>query len=184
MKKIIVTLIAFVSSVAVYAQKTLPEIKVGTVFNCSAYVQGQEFPLSLAVKSIAGPVSIAWTVEGYGEGTFEMTTKALESATKMAVVTQPSLGANKLPEDETFGIISKEAYKTLADKKAFTYSGVNFKVKSPDTSPMKIGGKEIDATHVVSEDGKVELWVLNNAAFPFILQSAGLTTDIVVAEIK
>ena len=49
---------------------------------------------------------------------------------------------------------------------------------------MKIGGKEVDATHVVSEEGKVELWVLNNAAFPFILQSAGLPTDIVVSAIK
>ncbi|RZJ64833.1 MAG: hypothetical protein EOO47_26460 [Flavobacterium sp.] len=183
MKKIIFTLVACVFCVAVYAQKTLPEFKVGTVLNCSAYVQGQEFPLLLSVKSIAGPVSIGWAVEGYGEGTFEMTTKALESATKLAGVTQPALGATKLSDDETFAIISKAAYKTLIDKKAFTYSGLNFKIKSPATA-MKVGGKEVDATHVVSEDGKIELWVLNNAAFPFILQSAGLPTDIVVVEVK
>ncbi len=183
MKKIIFTLVAFVFSVAVYAQKTLPEFKVGTVLHCSAYVQGQEFPLLLSVKSIAGPVSIGWAVEGYGEGTFEMTTKALESATKLAAVSQPALGATKLADEETFAIISKAAYKTLVDKKAFTYSGLTFKIKSP-SSAMKIGGKEVDATHVISEDGKVELWVLNNAAFPFILQSAGLPTDIVVAEVK
>ena len=49
---------------------------------------------------------------------------------------------------------------------------------------MKIGGKEIDATHIVSEDGKLELWILNNANLPLVLQSVGFPTDIVVAEIK
>lgn len=184
MKKIILTLVAFVFSVAVFAQKTLPEIKAGTALHCSAFVQGQEFPLLLTLKSIAGPVSIGWAVDGYGDGTFEMTTKAFESATKLAAVSQPALGATKLSDDETFGIISKAAYKTLADKKALTYSGINFKIKSPDSSPMKVGGKEVDATHIVSEDGKIELWILNNATFPLILQSAGLPTDIVVAEVK
>ncbi|WP_316772935.1 hypothetical protein [Pedobacter frigiditerrae] len=183
MKKIILSLVAIVLSLATYAQKTLPELKVGTALHCSAYVQGQEFPLLLTLKSISGPVSIGWAVDGYGDGTFEMTTKAFESATKLAAVSQPALGATKLGDDETFGIISKAAYKTLADKKALTYSGLNFKIKSPATA-MKIGGKEVDATHIVSEDGKIELWILNNASFPLILQSAGLPTDIVVAEVK
>lgn len=184
MKKIILTLVAFIFSVAVQAQKILPEIKIGTTLNCSAYVQGQEYPLLLSVKSIAGPVSIGWAVDGYGEGTFEMSTMALENGTKLAVVTQPSLGATKLADDETFGIISKATYKSLVDNKVFIYNGLNFKVKTTDANPMKMGGKEIDATHVVSEDGKVELWVLNNPTFPFILQSLGLSTDIVVDQIK
>jgi hypothetical protein len=184
MKKVIFTLLSLSFFVAVQAQKILPEIKVSTTLNCSAYVQGQEYPLLLSVKSIAGPVSIGWAVDGYGEGTFEMSAIALENGTKLAAVTQPTLGATKLADDETFGIISKAAYKSLADNKAFTYNGLNFKVKTTDASPMKIGGKEIDATHVVSEDGKVELWVLNNPTFPFILQSVGLPTDIVVGQIK
>ncbi|TKC08091.1 hypothetical protein FA048_13095 [Pedobacter polaris] len=184
MKKIIFTLIAFIFSIAVYAQKILPEIKVGTVLHCSAYVEGQAYPLLLTIKSMSGPVSIAWAVNGYGEGTFEMTAKSLESGSKVYVPTQPASGATKLSDEETFGIISKTAYKSLIDKKAFPYSGINFKIKASDSSPMKLGGKEVDATHVVSEDGKMELWILNNAAFPIILQSVGLTTDIVVSEIK
>lgn len=184
MKKIIFTLIAFVFSVALYAQKTLPEIKTGTVLNCSAYVQGQEFPLLLTLKSIAGPVSFAWAVDGYGEGTFEMTAKSLESGSKFHVTTQPALGATKLADDETFGIISKSAYKALIDKKVFAYNGINFKIQTPDSKPMKLNGKEADATHVISEDGKMELWILNNATFPLILQSVGLATDIIVGEIK
>ena len=36
----------------------------------------------------------------------------------------------------------------------------------------------------VNEDGKQELWVLNNAAFPLIIQSTGQSTDIIMSEIK
>ena len=183
MKKIALTFLAMVLYTVSFAQKTLPEIKVGTTFNCSAFVQGQEFPLTLSVKSMAGPVSIGWVVDGYGEGTFEMTSNALENAKTMLLVTQPETGATKLSDDETFGIISKSAFKSLTEKQEFTYSGINFKLKSPATA-FKIGANEVDASHVVSADGKFEFWILNNPNFPFVLQSAGMPTDITVAEIK
>ena len=183
MKKIIFTLLTLSSFLAVKGQKVVPEIKVGTILQCSAFVQGQEFPLSLTVKNVTDPI-LAWSVQGYGDGTFEMTAKALASATGLYATSQPALGATKLSDTETFCIISKSAFKILSDTKAFTYSGVKFKVKSPETAVLKISGKEIDAFHVISEDGKEELWILNNAAFPFIVQSVGQATDIVISEIK
>jgi len=184
MKKIIAICFCLATFIGVRAQKTVPEIKLGTVMYASAFVQGQEFPLVLTVKSITAPVSIGWSVEGYGEGAFEMSAKSVESGTQLLAVTQPALGVTKLSDTETFGIISKSAFKILSDTKAFTYSGVKFKVKSPETAVLKISGKEIDAFHVISEDGKEELWILNNAAFPFIVQSVGQATDIVISEIK
>ncbi|MEJ5994491.1 hypothetical protein WG904_08680 [Pedobacter sp. Du54] len=184
MKKIILSLLCLTFSITLFAQKTLPEIKDGTTLKCSAYVQGQEFPLDLTLKSIAGPVTMLWAVEGYGDGAFVMSTKALENATQMYVTTQPATGETKLSDSETFGMISKVAYKALAETKTLTYGGIKFKLKTPDANPMKINGKEIDATHVVSEDGKLELWVLNNPNLPLVLQSAGFPTDIVVIEIK
>jgi len=184
MKKIIAICFCLATFIGVRAQKTVPEIKLGTVMYASAFVQGQEFPLVLTVKSITVPVSIGWSVEGYGEGAFEMSAKSVESGTQLLAVTQPALGVTKLSDTETFGIISKSAFKILSDTKAFTYSGVKFKVKSPETAVLKISGKEIDAFHVISEDGKEELWILNNAAFPFIVQSVGQATDIVISEIK
>ena len=184
MKKIIAICLCLVTFMGARAQKTVPEIKAGTVMNASAFVQGQEFPLSLTVKSITAPVSIGWSVEGYGEGAFEMTAKSVESGTQLLAVTQPALGITKLNDTETFGIISNAAFKTLSATKAFTYSGVKFKLKSPETAGVKINGKEVDAFHVISEDGKQELWILNNAAFPFIVQSVGQATDIVISEIK
>jgi hypothetical protein len=183
MKKILLTVLSLALFTVAFAQKTLPEVKKGTTLNCSGYLNGQEFPLTLSVKSMASPVSIGWAVDGYGEGSFDMSDKALESAGKMASVSQPSQGATKLAEDETFGLISKSAYKSLAETKGFTYNGIKFKTKATP-KVLKIEGKELDATHVASEDGKVEIWILNNPTFPLVVQSSGMSVDIVLNSIK
>jgi len=183
MKKIFLTLLSLSLFVTVYAQKTLPEIKAGTIIGGSAYTQGQELPLVLTLKSLKDPFSMEWSVDGYGDGTFEMTNKALESGTQMYAQT-PGLGLTKLADTETFGLISRAAYKTFIDSKTLTYSGVKFKSKTSDSKPMKISGKEIDLSHLISEDGKIELWILNNPQFPLLLQSTGLPIDITMTEIK
>ena len=184
MKKLLFVLFGLGLSVAGFAQKLVPEIKKGTVLSSSAFVDGQQFPLQLTIKSMSGPVSIGWTVDGYGDGSFDMSDKALESANKMALVSQPALGVTKLADDETFGIISKAAFKSLVDTKSVNYNGIKFNVKTGAESAIKLDGKEVDAIHFVSETGKLEFWVLNNPAFPVILQSVGMPTDIVVNSIK
>jgi len=183
MKRIFLSLVCLYLSISSFAQKVLPELKDGTKIGASAFVQGQEHPLSFTIKSMKGPVTLAWSVEGYGDGEFVMSEKSLASGTSI-YSSQPGLGATKLSDTETYGVISKAAYKSLVDTKALTYSGIKFKAKTPDPNPMKIGGKEMDATRITSEDGKVELWILNNPDFPFILQTAGMPIDIVVTEIK
>jgi hypothetical protein len=184
MKKIFLTLLSLSLFTIALAQKSLPEIKNGTILSSRGYISGQEFRLTLTVNSVSAPVSIGWAVEGYGEGTFEISDKALESATKMFGGSHPAQGVTKLKDDETFGLISKAAYRTLIDTKALTYNGIKFNVKSPSPVPVKIGGKEADVTHVISEDGKLEFWILNNPAFPLIVQSAGMPIDIAVYDIK
>ncbi|MES2652778.1 MAG: hypothetical protein V4663_13635 [Bacteroidota bacterium] len=183
MKRILLSLFCLSFSLALFAQKTLPEIKAGTNMIASVYVQGTAYPLTFSVKSIKAPTTLAWSVEGYGDGEFVMSEKALESGTSL-FLTQPGLGATKLSDSETYGLISKAAYKLLVDTKGFTYSGIKFKAKTTGLTPMKIGDKEIDVTQIASEDGKIELWILNNPNFPFILQTMGMPIDLVVSEIK
>ncbi len=183
MKKIFLSLMCLSFSMALFAQKTLPEIKDGTQMNASVYAQGQELPLGLKVKTDKGTFTLAWSVEGYGDGEFVMSEKALEGGTSI-FLTQPGLGTTKLSDSETYGLISKAAFKSLVDTKGFTYNGIKFKAKTTGISPMKIGGKEIDVTQVASEDGKIELWILNNPNLPFILQTAGMPFDTIVTEIK
>ncbi len=183
MKRILLSLFCLSISLSLFAQKTLPEIKAGTNMVANAYLQGVAYPLIFSVKSIKAPITLAWSVEGYGDGEFVISEKALESG-KSLFLTQPELGTTKLSDSETYSLISKAAYKLLIDTKAFTYSGIKFKAKTTGLVPFKIGDKEIDATQIASEDGKIELWILNNPNFPFILQTVGLPIDIIISEIK
>lgn len=184
MKKIIFTLIAFLFSIATFAQKYLPEIKAGTTITSIAIVQGQQIPLFLTINSITDGISLGWAVEGYGDGFFKMSAKAMENGNKMFMTTQPSLGETELADDETFGFLSKSSFKTLLENKSFSYNGLKFKLKTSTAAAPKINGKEADAINVVSEDGKYEFWVLNNPSLPLIIQSSGLTPDIIISEIK
>jgi hypothetical protein len=183
MKKIILSLFCLSFSINLLAQKTLPGIKAGTIMIASAFVQGQEYPLIITVKSLTAPIVLAWSVDGYGDGTFEMSEKAMQSGTAL-FLGQPGTGATKLGDSETYCLISKAAFKFLTDNKTFTYNGIKFKVKASDTTPMKYGGKEADVIQVISEDGKMQLWILNNPNLPFIVQTAGLPIDILINDIK
>lgn len=183
MKKIMFILCGLGILSTAQAQKTMPEIKAGTTLNATAYVQSQEVPVLFTIKRIEAPITFAWYVDGYGEGQFEISQKGFESG-KSIYMEQPPQGTTKLSDGETYGLISKDAYKSLVDNKAFTYNGIKFKAKETGLKPMKLADKEVDATQVASEDGKVELWILNNPSFPLILQTAGLNLDIVIHEIK
>jgi len=183
MKKLLFTLLSLGFVTFASAQKYLPEIKAGTVLNASVFVQNQPYPLELTIKSITAPITLAWAVESYGDGAFEMSQKALESGSSI-YMDRPAMGTTtKLAETETYGLISKAAYKALIDNKTFTYNNIKFKLK-PQATPMKMADKELDATHVISEDGKLELWILNNPALPLIVQSAGLPLDFLVNSFK
>lgn len=183
MKKIMLTL-CFLGFLSIaYAQKAMPEIKAGTTLGATVYVQGQEVPVLFTIKRVEAPITFAWYVDGYGEGQFEISQKGYESG-KGIYMEQPPQGTTKLSDSETYGLISKEAYKSLVDTKSFVYNSIKFKAKETGLKPMKLAEKEVDATQVASEDGKVELWILNNASFPLILQTAGLGLDVVIHEIK
>ena len=183
MKKILFTLLSLGFFTIAAAQKYSPEIKAGTILNASVFVQGQAYPLLFTIKSVTAPVTLAWSVEGYGDGAFEINQKALESGNTLFTA-QPGMNTTtKLGDSETYGLISKAAYKSLVDTKGFTYNDIKFKVKTTAT-PMKMGDKELDATHVTSEDGKLELWILNNQQLPLIVQSAGLPLDFLVNSFK
>ncbi len=182
-RKIAFTLCGLGLAALAYAQKLKPEIKTGTTLNATVFVQSQEVPVTFTIKRLEAPVTLAWVVDGYGEGAFEMSQKAIENG-KEIYTQQPPQGTTKLGDNETYGLISKEAYKALVADKSFTYNSLKFKPKEAGLNPMKLDGKEIDATQVVSEDGKIELWILNNPDFPLILQSAGLGLDLVIHEIK
>jgi hypothetical protein len=184
MKKIIMICLCLTIGSVVMAQKVVPEIKAGSTLQATGSSNGRDFSLMLTVKSIVAPVSIGWSVDGYGEGAFEMSAKAVDEGTQFLRVSQPGLGVTKTADNETFNLISKTAYKSLSESKGFTYGGKKYSLKITDSSALQINGKDTDVFHVASEDGQVELWILKGATLPLVVKSVGLSTDIAISGIK
>jgi hypothetical protein len=173
MKRALCVAVMALLSTALYAQKYVPQIKVGTIINYSAEVKslGQTFPLMLTVTNLNDPLRLKYTVPQLGTGTFEMSAKALESGKKMAIKAPSSDDVTKLKDDETLGIISKTTFKSLTDNKTFELNGQTYLVTAdPDTRPYLINSKEADVFYAATANGKNKIWILNNADFPLVVR--------------
>lgn len=174
MKIIYAFALIFCINAATFAQKYVPQIKTGTVFNFSAYSKafGQDVPLTLTVLSITAPFQLKFNVPQLGIGTFEMSAKAMESGKKMAFKEPEIDGVTKLKDDETLAVLSKNTFTNLTTNKTFELNGQTFNVTA-DTSPYKINDKEADVFYAVTANGKTKLWILNNPDFPLICKLEG-----------
>ena len=178
--KSIVAFVFFVSfGASLFAQKYVPVIKEGSVLNYDAYSKGlgQHVPLMLTVKSLADPIKMQWDVDGYGTGSFEMSAKALASGTKLVIKQPDPDGVTSMKDDETLIVLSKATFGDLVKDKAFQLNNQKYTV-STDTATYKINDKEADVFHAISENGKGELWVLNNPDFPLIYKAKGVTRGV------
>jgi hypothetical protein len=186
MKKLSIVLSFMIAALGVFAQKYVPKFKAGSTIDYMVAYQGQDIPFGLTVKSTGDPLILQWDIDNYGSGTFEMTAKAVQSGTKMGL-SQPAPGvANKLGDNETFSLISKAALESLSKTKAFEYGGTKYTDKTDAAVPFKINGKDADVYHVISTDGKHEMWILNNPDLPLVCKTKGNPSgiDVQLAAIK
>lgn len=179
MKRFILSFTLCIIGVAAFAQKYIPVIKVGTVFNYSAYLKntGQNAELNLTINSISDPIKMQWNVPGYGSGIFEMPAQALESGKKTVLSPPEPDGVTKMSNDETLMVLSKSLYTDAVKNKAFELNGLKFNVIT-DTAVYKINNKQTDIIHAVTADAKGQIWILNNPDYPVICQGKGITKGI------
>ena len=174
MKTIYVIALMVCFNTAAFAQKYVPQIKAGSVFNYNAYSRafGQDVPLTLTIVSITAPVQLKFNVPQLGTGTFEISAKAMESGKKMALKEPETDGVTKLKDDETIAVLSKNTFNSLTTNKTFELNGQTFTV-TEDTTPFKINDKEADVFYAVTANGKTKLWILNNPDFPLVCKLEG-----------
>jgi hypothetical protein len=179
MKPIIV--LAFVASVysSAFAQKYVPVIKEGTVLNYDGFSKalGQHIPLILTIKSLGDPFSLQWYVDNYGTGIFEIPAAAIDSGTRLVIRQPDPDGVTKMKNDETLIVISKSTFGSLVKDNAFKLNGQKFTVTA-DTATYKINDKAADIFHATSENGKSELWILNNPDFPLVYKAKNVTRGV------
>lgn len=174
MKKLLILTVCGLLSLSTWAQKVVPQIKNGTVLNYTANVRvmGQMLPVMMTITEINAPLHIKWVISGLGTGTYEVSAKAIQSGTKMALREPGYEPLTKLKDNETIGFLSKDTFNSLVTSKAFELNGLKFTVT--DGAPAYIlDGKEADTFYAVSANGKTKLWVLNNPDFPLICKIEG-----------
>lgn len=182
MKKIISIGFCLFIFIGVKAQKNIPVLKNGTVISGTASMDNNDFDVTFTIVNLENPVSIGWSVNGYGDGTIEMTNKGVETANGLYLA-QPAIGKTVLNDNQTFLIISKNSYKSIQENKTFSYNNIKFTVSASD-AVIKINDTETDTIHLVMDGGKGEIWILNNPNFPLIMKSKGLPIDITIDSIK
>jgi hypothetical protein len=167
------------TTITVKAQKFVPQIKNGTVLNYTANARafGQTLPAVLTVAEVNAPVRVKWAIPGLGAGTFEISAKAVQSGTKMALREPGYDEVTKLKDNETLAFISKDTFKSLVDNKTFELNGQTFKV-SDEAPAYQLNGKDADIFYAVTANGKTKLWILNNPEFPIICKIEGAAQGI------
>lgn len=168
--------------------KYVPAIKQGTKLAYSAYLNGQTFPCTFSFDSIATDyMKVGWKVEGFGDGTWVMKNKSLESGLK-GFWDQPSPGTQQvLADDQTVLIFSKAQWEQLQKDKKIDFDNQSFSVKTPtEQQQLKIAGKAVDAFFAENAAGSTRIWILNNASFPIMLKIEGnnLGADLTINSVE
>jgi len=166
-----------ISLVGFTQEKVLPKLKGGTKMQYLANVNGQEIPVGFKIDSIAGDyLKIGWSVEGYGEGAWIMKQKSLQSATG-SLSENPEPGVELvLPDDKIQLVLSKDQWASIIKDKKFKHNNVDFTlVPGSADNGFKVGDKAVDVLYLESGDKSSKLWILNNAALPFVLKIVGNT---------
>jgi hypothetical protein len=158
MKRVICLLILGLAFVRGYGQ-----IKQGSTFNYTFTLHEQTIPMELTVLHYTDTLVLGWRIRGLAGGSYTMLPSALQHGVKMNFV-QPSPDANiQLGPNETFCMISVDAFKKLVKEHQFVYDNTVYDFK--DT--------EKEWLHVVARDESTELWIMNNPAFPLVCKIKG-----------
>lgn len=174
MKKICLFVFTLMVGNIVLGQKYIPKISVNSVFNYNVIANstGQQIPLTITVLNLTDPLRMKWGIPGLGSGTFEISAKGFESATKMHLSEPTPDDITKLKDNESVMVISKNQFTSLLNNQSFDMNGAKFTIR-PTTIPYKINDKEADVIHAATANGKVEMWILNNPDFPLICKLTG-----------
>jgi hypothetical protein len=171
MKNILLILTAVVSYNCALAQKHVPKISAGTEMGYVISISDEKIPFQLNVTSIGDSVKMAWEVSEYGSGTYVMTSKSLENGKKMILQAPQPGEVTELSDSETMAFVSKSAFKSMVKTNTMQFDDVEYNLSKEVAATLKIDNEELDVLHVVSKDGKSEIWILNNPDFPLICKT-------------
>jgi len=122
------------------AQQVVPAIKTGTKIDERYSLYGQTVTINFTVATMTDSVRLDWTIRGLASGSYLISSAGFEKGTKINFVQPAALSVIKLAPDETFGLISKEAFKALKKNKRLVYNNTTYLLKDDlKEKPFKLG---------------------------------------------
>jgi len=175
MRKLFIMISCTLAAITASAQKYVPQIKTGTVLNYTAHARamGQTVPAFLTITQFEAPLRMKWAIGPLGSGTYEISAKAIQSGTKMALREPGYDEITKLKDNETIAFISKDTFNGLIANKAFELNGQKFAVVTDGAPAFTLGDKEVDTFYATTANGKTKIWILNNPDFPLVCKIEG-----------
>lgn len=161
-------------SVAAKAQMLKPVIKAGTTFYYTFELNGQHASFEISIKKFMDTLTMGWKIRGLANGLYIITPAAWQNA-DMLYFAQPELFSTiKLKDNETYLMLSKNAFHNLLTKKSFIYNNTVYTLANDlKTNAFKLGNDTLDVIHITAKNETTELWILNNPDFPMICQIKG-----------
>lgn len=163
--------LAALGSAAARAQDPKPTVGVGTTFNYMFELHGQHAPFELTIASATDTLKLKWRIRNLAGGVYAVSPTAWQQGTALHVA-QPLPGQPvRLPDNQTFMLLSKSAYATLLAQHHFEYNNTVYDLRDDTAAhPLLLGGQPLDVLHVVAQGDATELWILRNDKFPIICQ--------------
>lgn len=136
------------------------------------YLHGQKRRFKMEYRHLAdGGIDLVWGIERnlkWWEGCYSMDAEAVESGNRLCLVMPEDGNVEILPDNQTFGIISRAALRELESTGKFTLDGIEY---------AKIEENE-DSITASDNAYEAEITILRNPQLPLILKMTGNPLEI------
>ena len=171
MKTILLLSLAALGAGPGRAQALKPVVGVGTTFGYTFDLHGQHAPFELAIAGATDTLKLTWRIRGLAGGGYAVSPTAWQQADALYVAQPLPAQTVRLPDSQTFLMLSKSAFATLLARHRFVYNNTVYDLRDDTAAhPLLLGGQPLDVVHAVAQDDPTELWILRNATFPVICQ--------------
>ena len=134
-------------------------VGVGTTFSYNLELHGQHAPFELIIVSVTDTLKLKWRIRGLTSGGYNVSPTAWQQADALHVAQPlPTPTAVRLPDKQTFMMLSKSAFGALLTQHRFVYNNTVYDLLDDTAAhPLLLGGQPLDVLHVVAQGDSTEL---------------------------
>lgn len=168
MKNIILAFLFFAFYQTGRSQNYIPTIKNNTELHYICKLHGQTRTLQLTAETADNELAFKLETRGV-KSKIVMLPEAVKNGNALSFNQGEYAPVLNLKPTETFFMISRSAYQDLVKNNSFVYNNTTYVLdKNEDKNGVSIGGKLIDALHVIAQIDETEMWIIKNPEYPLI----------------